>query len=272
METGTAVDTERSSAAGRPEPRAQPAVAPAPDKLAARGLRIVYAAGPGDVIETYRHWKSGELDPRQVSLTYSAQFYDLCRGLGAQAYVIATFPGRQKFRDGNFRFEYRALRGTRGGAIRFHLGQLWFALRLVASAIRYRADVAVVGGIVHFYALAPMRWFGVQVVPTLHSAFWPSGFRPRRGVKRILQSLNGRFWRKRASATVCVSDECERQIKELCAPGLPRGPIFQARAQYRRGSLDQVPPARWPDPQSGEPFRVLYTGRLERDKGIIEML
>src|SRR3954467_5858458 len=163
--------------------QSRPTAQPRAGQTATRPLRILYAAGPGDVIETYRHWKSGNLDPRQVSLTYSAQFYDRRQDLGARAYVIATFPIRRKFRDGEFRFEYRPLRGLRAGAAAFHLGQLWFALRLAVSAVRSGADVAVVGGVVHFYALAPMRWFGVRVVPTLHSAFWPAGFRPRRGVK-----------------------------------------------------------------------------------------
>ena len=42
-----------------------------------RPLRIVYAAGPGDVVGTYRHWKEGRDDPSQVAITYSGQFYDL---------------------------------------------------------------------------------------------------------------------------------------------------------------------------------------------------
>ena len=44
-------------------------------------LRILYAAGPGDVIGTYRHWKEGRDDPSQIAITYSGQFYSLCKEL-----------------------------------------------------------------------------------------------------------------------------------------------------------------------------------------------
>lgn len=37
-----------------------------------RPLRILYVAGPGNVIGTYNHWVKGEDDPAQVSVTYSS--------------------------------------------------------------------------------------------------------------------------------------------------------------------------------------------------------
>ena len=61
-----------------------------------RPLRILYAAGPGDVVGTYRHWKEGRDDPSQVAVTYSGQFYDLCRDLGAEGYVISYCPRPDK--------------------------------------------------------------------------------------------------------------------------------------------------------------------------------
>jgi hypothetical protein len=52
-------------------------------------LRILYAAGCGDVISTYKHWVQGQDDPSQLAITYSGQFYEVCRDLDAQAYVIS---------------------------------------------------------------------------------------------------------------------------------------------------------------------------------------
>ena len=50
-------------------------------------LRIYYAAGPGNVIGTYRLWKEGQDDPSQVNMTISGSFLDGCRKFGDQAYV-----------------------------------------------------------------------------------------------------------------------------------------------------------------------------------------
>src|SRR5437899_237084 len=63
-------------------------------------LRILHAAGTGDIIGTYRCWARGEPDLSEVAMTYSEQFYDVCRELGAQAWVISSHPRREIVRDG----------------------------------------------------------------------------------------------------------------------------------------------------------------------------
>src|SRR5215212_3777438 len=76
---------------------------------ATRPLRILYAAGPGDVVGTYRHWKERRDDPSQVAMTYSGQFYDLCQSLGAEAYLVSYCPRKDKLVDGTFTVEHRPL-------------------------------------------------------------------------------------------------------------------------------------------------------------------
>ena len=99
-----------------------------------RGLCILYAAGPGDVIGTYRHWKAGQDDPREVARTYSGQFFDVCRDLGARGYVITTRPNRQRLIDGDFIIEDRPVPGLKAGGIGYHLGQAAYGVRLALSA------------------------------------------------------------------------------------------------------------------------------------------
>ena len=64
-----------------------------PPQQPRRAVRIFYAAGPGDIIGTYRHWSRGEYDPSQIHVTYSAQFFDVCRNIGAQAMSTTRCPG-----------------------------------------------------------------------------------------------------------------------------------------------------------------------------------
>src|SRR5579862_9740099 len=107
-----------------------------------RPLRILYAAGPGDVIGTYRHWKEGRDDPSQVAITYSAQFYTLCKEQGIAGLVISYCPRIERIKDGQFEIEHRPVRFGKGPGPLYHLGQLWYGLRLTASAIRFKTDVA----------------------------------------------------------------------------------------------------------------------------------
>ncbi|HEX4590495.1 MAG TPA: hypothetical protein VH120_11230, partial [Gemmataceae bacterium] len=79
-----------------------------------RPLRILFVAGPGDVIGTYQHWKSRVEDPTEIVPTYSGQFYDLCEQGGHQGYVISWNPRRDALEDGRFRIVHRP-RPTVGG-------------------------------------------------------------------------------------------------------------------------------------------------------------
>ena len=59
-------------------------------------FRIFYAGGPGNVIEAHEYWMAGTHYPNEVSITYSSQFEDFCRDVGAEAYIIAG-PRKRRF-------------------------------------------------------------------------------------------------------------------------------------------------------------------------------
>src|SRR3982750_3691707 len=137
-----------------------------------RPLRILYAAGPGDVVGTYRHWKEGRDDPSQVAVTYSGQFYDLCRDLGAQGYVTSYCPRPDALKDGAFQVRHRRVPFMHSPGPLYLLGQMWSGLRLTATAARFRADVVVVMSGMTWWSLSLLPLFGTKVVPTLHAQLW----------------------------------------------------------------------------------------------------
>ena len=232
-----------------------------------RPLRILYAAGPGDVTGTYRHWKDGHDDPAQVSLAYSGQFYDLCRKLGARGLVIssARAAGRRSCRDGPFIFVNRPIPfENRGGAL-YHLGQIWAALGLIAEAMRFRADVAViVCGSAHWFPLILLPWLGVQVIPSLHCVLWPRN-RPLAGARKLIWKLNRYFFTHSVGGILSASHAISAQLDQITARRHRR--VAEFLPTYRRGGFDEAPP-----PQPLRPFRILYAGRLERDKGVFDLL
>jgi glycosyltransferase involved in cell wall biosynthesis len=231
-----------------------------------RPLRILYAAGPGNVIGTYRHWKEGRDDPSQVSVTYSGQFYDVCRALGAHAYVIASCRTPGRLHDGRFTLIHRPIPLENGPGALYHLGQIWAALRLIVSALAFRADVAVVcNGSGHWFPLLLLPLLGVKVVPSLHCVLWPKN-RPPAGVGRLVQRLNAPFFAHAAFAILSASRDIERQVAELTR-GRHR-PVVEFLPTYRPDvfAADGTPPA--PPP----PFRVFFAGRVERNKGVFDLL
>jgi glycosyltransferase involved in cell wall biosynthesis len=141
-------------------------------------------------------------------------------------------------------------------------------LTVVAHALRHRANVVIAdSGTAHWFVFSLLALFRVPVIAVMHNALWPLGFPPVRKSDRFFRRLNGWFFRHFAAATVCISPECERQVRAVA--GMPKGPVDQCLPQYRRTFMTCVPAP--PDPAS-RPFRVLFLGRVEDFKGVFLIL
>jgi glycosyltransferase involved in cell wall biosynthesis len=231
----------------------------------ARPLRILYAAGPGNVLGTYGHWKEGRDDPSQVSVTYSGQFYDVCRDLGADGYVIASCHTPGRLHDGRFRIEHRPVPFESGPGGLYHLGQVWAAVRLVASALAFRADVAVVcNGSCHWFPLSVLPLVGVQVVPSLHCVLWPKNRLPA-GVRALVGRLDAPFFGRAALAVLSASRDIARQLALMTRGRCRR--VVEFLPTYRPGTFSASEP-----PVPRRPFRVFFAGRVETNKGVFDLL
>lgn len=229
--------------------------------------RVFWCAGPGDIIDAHRYWKRGARYPTEVSLTFSGQIEDFCQEIGAMAYFVSTHHRKDYLSDGSFTMEHRPKRIRRGA--RFHLGEIAYGLGLLRTAVRFRADVALVdSGCAHFFVFSLFPLFGIRVVPILHNTLWPSGFPPRKLIPRIVQRLDSLlFWRRTPTAVVGVSPECERQVDALRRK--QHYAVFQTRAQFHADFFAQVAP---PPSHANRPFRIMFIGRVDRIKGVFDIL
>ena len=232
-----------------------------------RPLRILYAAGPGDVLGTYRHWKTGKEDPSQVSMTYSGQFYDVIKQLDAKACVIAcnTYPGR--LRDGNFIIKHRAIPFQhQSSALLYHIGQIWSAIRLICSAIAFRADaVVIVCGTCHWFPLRVLRLLRIKVIPTMHCVIWRKGG-ALHGLQRHIGKLNRKFFRNTVAGIMTASRDISDQVTELTAGRMKT--IYPFLPSYRPEEFKDIG-----EPSKvRNPFRVFFAGRVEKNKGVFDLL
>ena len=229
-----------------------------------RKLRLFYAAGPGDIVGTYRHWREGRDDPSQVSVTYSSQFWNVCERMGAESLAISSNPRKDSLIDGPFRIENRPrpFPGSRG--IGYHLADLCYGLWLIVSILRFRADFAVIAeGTTHWFILGLLRVFGIGVIPTIHCVLWPK-YKALGRTQRFLNTLNGRlFFRSQTHAILSASRDITVQLEEL---GSPRR-VIEFLPTYRREMFDGIA-----DPPAADSFRVLFAGRIEESKGLFAIL
>lgn len=232
---------------------------------AGRPLRIVYATGPGELIQTYQHWKQGDDDPSQMNVAYTHQFHEVCRRLDARAWLISPRGPRRVIDDAAVRIEYRPIPFFERGGLLHHLGLLWYSLRLVASARRFNADVLVSTRYAHWFVLGWLARSGVAVVPALHGKLW-AGQRPPGMMQRLVLRMSRRFFSDHCFAIMAASPDIAVQVRLLT--GGDARPIHLFRPLYRRAAFGPPRPADW----ARRPFRVLYVGRIEKSKGVFDLL
>lgn len=226
--------------------------------------RVFYAAGPGHVIGTYEHWRAGRDDPSQVAKTYSGEFFDACRMLGAAGYAMSYHPEKRVLDDGEFRIEHRPIPFMRGPSPLFHLSYFWSGLRMTWSAWRWGANVALISSGAHWFSLSLMPLFGIKVVPSLSCTLWPV-HRPPKGLSKIIAKMDAWFFRWIVSATLSTSEDCKIQVEQITKG--KTGPIFSFVPTWRRSSFEGIQ-----SPPTDGPFRVLSAGRIETNKGVYDLL
>lgn len=230
-----------------------------------RKMKIMYAAGPGNVIGTFDYWSKGQDDPSQVSMTFSGQFYDVCSALDAEGYLIASNPEKKFVKHDRFILEHRPILLSQQSGVLYYVGQVLYELGLVVSALRFRADVVVGNATSCFFVLSLLPRLGIPVVPSLHCVLWPK-YNPLSKVQALLWKLNRRFFAKDCLAILSTSDDINEQIKQLTQNS--PCPIVNFLSTYRRSEFENVTPPS----QDRSIFHVLFAGRIEVDKGVFDLL
>lgn len=228
---------------------------------------VAYAAGPGDVISSYRHWSSGRSDPNEVSETYSGQFFQQIKELDLTALVISSNARAELVKDDRFTLEHRPMNSHGKKGLAFHLSDIGYWVGIILSIKKHGCSLAVISNMEHWWLLFLLRLAGVKVVPSLHCTFWPKGCR-QKGLKDLLiQRLNGLFWRNVSASTICISPECAHQV-EILTGNKCAGPLLQARPKYLPDSFSTITQPDW----KTKPFRLMFAGRIELNKGVFDML
>jgi len=229
-------------------------------------LRIAYIAGPGDVIGTYRYWQRGEDDPRMPDVAYSYQFYDVCKRFGARALVIGTNKNAQSVCEGPFQIEHRPIPFAGSRRSLSHAGLFLYCMGLVQSVVSFRADFVVFSSPSYYwFVMALPAALGIKVVPAIHGNLWlPS--KPQTLSVRVFMRLARGLFARHSVAVLSHPGTNMRQV-EMLTRGKHR-PLVPFIPYYRKEAFAQAPE----HSNAERPFRVLFVGRVERFKGVFDLL
>ncbi len=231
------------------------------------GTRIFYAAGPGQLLESHRHWSQGTADPRLTALTYSSQFADFCDQLGADVYMISHASPPGDYTSGKFRVRQKP-KLQLGGALGYHVAQFAYGLWLFLEAVKFKADFAVIhSSSTYFFVLSIFRLAGIKVIPVLHNTLWPTGYPQTSLVRLVIRRLDGYFFGRFPHAVLGVSPECLRQVGILVGRPQPDR-LIEMRGQFSRSFFEAIPAP----PPRARPFRIMFAGRVTENKGVFDLI
>ncbi|MBY0421943.1 MAG: glycosyltransferase family 4 protein, partial [Parvularculaceae bacterium] len=227
--------------------------------------RVFYAAGPGDAIKAHANWKAGAHDPSEVAVTFSGQIAQYCKDVGAALYTVSYHKRKDMLVDGDDVIEH--LPRVEPSGVRYAVANMSYGLQLLQRARRFGADAAILdSGCTYYFFQSLFAASGMRVVPVLHNALWPNGFRRRGVAARAIEFLDGFFWRHTPVASLCVSPLCARQVTEVAGPRAR--PLVQVRAQFDPSFFAAIPP---PPPEE-KPFRIMFIGRVVAAKGVFDIV
>jgi glycogen(starch) synthase len=223
---------------------------------------VLYCEGPGDLVASYETWKRGGDFTKETSVTFSGQFFEFCRLERLTFHAVSYCNRAQTIIDGPCTISNMPRRDARLPKIGYELTVFFYTLRLLVLALRERPQVIFVSsGVIDWAYLGILRLSGAKVVPILHNTLWPEGFRPKIGLRQRAYRF---VWQRWVWSTLAVSPACARQVHSLA----DAVPVTVFKPSFPPTSFSE------PQPQSfaKTPFRVMFAGRIEKDKGVFDIL
>ncbi len=222
----------------------------------------MYVEYAGDVINTVRHWLDGKPDPTEVADTYSGQFLDAFPDSRVLLVVPANEPGKlvsQNIKAVHCQHPWRYARGAR-----WHVGQVMLMGSIVLRGLAFRPSSLFVSSMSYMFLLAPLRLLGTRLHVIFRTS--PAGvLLGKSKIQRMLGLLNRTFIRLLVRDAIALEPRVTKEVEALC-PSL-RGWTFGFLPSYRSRKFNAAPRGA-PSP----PYRLLYVGRVERNKGIFDFV
>lgn len=138
-----------------------------------------------------------------------------------------------------------------------HRAKYWAVLRLLVHALRnYKPSVVHLNGGLEIFAARVVKYFGIPILVTYHTADTSRGMRG----KRILVTGSLRC----AQRVICISRAVQRNLQETF--GIRHTTVIPNWLRPAARCASRILPS------SDRPLALLYVGRIEREKGIFDLL
>jgi glycogen synthase len=228
-------------------------------------MRLFAALGPGNIVADQRAKIAAPDGSGETSIAFSRQLVAYAQARGMTAMFISHNAAADSLTLGNVAMENLPRSGAAATGLPYHAFNILYGIRLALRARHFRADLALIdSGTTHYFVLALFRLFGIKVAVNLHNVRWPQGFEPQGGVARVLRWLDSAFFKRFAAGATGCSPACADQVR---ADGADHLPYFGWCGQFSERGFHATPR----DPGSTG-FRIMFAGRVERNKGVFDLI
>jgi glycogen synthase len=235
--------------------------------MSRKKIDLIYIEGTGDIVEALTRWYKQEDVITETSKTFSGQVFDFCKKHQLNTLAISAYHQTKQVHFDGFS-AYSQPKRMFKGSIGYHLSQVMYGFKLLFTAIRHRPKyLHVTNGATHWFMLAPLKLFNIKIFPQLHNTFWAKGYPPTGKIQRCLLNLDAWFFKCVADAAFCCSPEIQRQIAEITKG--KSCPTYWFKAQFYSSNFESTLP---PPEHSLRPFVIVFAGRIERNKGVFDLL
>jgi glycogen(starch) synthase len=222
---------------------------------------VLYVEGSGDVVRAYNSWISGHDYLSETSVTFSSQVFQVCKERNVPLYALSSHPRADIVNEADLTVTNGRRWIIRIPKIGYELTGFLYSLRLLLIALRLRPKIIIINaGVIDWAYLIVLRLSGAKIVPVMHNTLWPEGFRPKLGLRHRIYRF---VWRRCVWQTLAVSPACARQVQSLAAV-----PVIVFKPSFPVGSFKDAQQKNFAE----KPFRVMYAGRIEENKGVFDVL
>jgi glycosyltransferase involved in cell wall biosynthesis len=227
-------------------------------------VKVGYISGPVDARVVHDSWRSATpLD--YFGTSYLLQFYQVTVDLDIDLVVVTCHAGPRYDESRAGIHIMNRPRAPRGG-LRYHLAEIAWLWGAVRETVRAGArTIVLTDAMLYWWALLPWRWRGIRFVNALHCvAMRPDVREPaaRRALVWLMARLHYRF----ADPSLAASPLIAAQLAKLSGGRIDASLFLPTYAPEQFAAIAA------PDPAPRAAFHVLFAGRVERNKGVFDLL
>lgn len=228
---------------------------------ATKRMRVLFAAGNGDVAGTLKQWRQGRTDNRIIAKAYSSEIYDIAKEKG---WRLFCFPNNTSTGARSEQIAVFPLPKNNASGLHYFISEYIYGRKIAKLAGRLEADAIICSTGMHTLGFLGLSSFRGPIVISLHNTFWTRCGSPPGGMKGLLLRLPARRLGRHIGRVVAVSEEIRRQVIQYWR--LEATCVKVHIPQYDQQGMP------WTDQATSKPYRILFAGRAEANKGIDDII